>query len=107
MLYHISRNGQNYGPYTLEDLNRYVASGNVLLTDLAKSDDRPDWVPVSQVLGVATPPVLPRRQSGGISGRSEPELGPGSALFLLYLLALHVGVEFGALCMDEAGPARQ
>ena len=26
MLYHVSRNGQNYGPYTLEDLQRYVAS---------------------------------------------------------------------------------
>jgi hypothetical protein len=59
MLYHISRNGQNYGPYTLEDLTRYVASGNVLATDLAKSDDMPDWVPVSQVLGIATPVTPP------------------------------------------------
>jgi hypothetical protein len=53
MLYHVTRGGQNYGPYTLEDLKNYVASGNILLTDLAKSDDIPDWVPVSQVLGVA------------------------------------------------------
>jgi hypothetical protein len=53
MLYHVTRNGQNYGPYTLEDLQRYVASGNVLPTDLAKSDDMPEWVPVSQVLGIA------------------------------------------------------
>jgi len=53
MLYHVSRNGQSYGPYTLEDLQRYVASGNVLLTDLAKSDEMPEWLPVSQVLGVA------------------------------------------------------
>lgn len=53
MLYHVSRNGQNYGPYTLEDLQRYTASGNVLPTDLAKSDDMPDWVPVSQILAIA------------------------------------------------------
>jgi len=66
MLYHVSRNGQNYGPYTLEDLQKYVASGNVLLTDLAKSDDMRDWVPVAQVLGVApsapvayAPPIQP------------------------------------------------
>jgi hypothetical protein len=52
MLYHVSRNGQNYGPYTLEDLRKYVASGNVLPTDLAKSDEMPDWVPVSQILGM-------------------------------------------------------
>ncbi len=53
MLYHVTRNGQNYGPYTLEDLQRYVASGNVLLTDLAKSDEMSEWVPVSQVLAVS------------------------------------------------------
>ncbi len=57
MLYHVTRNGQNYGPYTLEDLQKYVASGNVLPTDLTKSDDMPDWVPVSHVLGMA--PDLP------------------------------------------------
>jgi hypothetical protein len=55
MLYQVSRNGQNYGPYTLEDLQRYVASGNVLATDLAKNDEMPDWVPVSQVLGASMP----------------------------------------------------
>ena len=60
MPYHISREGQTYGPYTLEDLQRYVASGNVLLTDLAKSDDSPDWIPVAQILNPAvgtTPPA--------------------------------------------------
>jgi len=51
MLYHISRDGQNYGPYTLEDVQRYVASGNVLLTDMARAEDATEWVPVSQLLG--------------------------------------------------------
>jgi hypothetical protein len=57
MTYQVSRNGQMYGPYTLEDLQRYVASGNVLLTDLAKSEDMPDWVPVAQILGSAGTPL--------------------------------------------------
>lgn len=57
MLYHISREGQNYGPYTLEDLQRYVASGNVLLTDMARAEDGAEWVPVSQILGTAPAPV--------------------------------------------------
>ena len=39
MTYQVSRNGQLYGPYTLEDLQRYVASGNILPTDMAKSED--------------------------------------------------------------------
>jgi len=50
MHYQISRNGQQYGPYTLEDIQRYVASGNVLTTDMAKSEEMTDWVPVSQLL---------------------------------------------------------
>jgi hypothetical protein len=57
MLYHISRDGQNYGPYTLEDLQRYVASGNVLLTDMARAEDGTEWVPVSQIVGAAIPPA--------------------------------------------------
>jgi hypothetical protein len=57
MLYHVTRSGQNYGPYTLEDLQRYVASGNVLLTDLTKSDEMAEWVPVSQLVGTAAPPA--------------------------------------------------
>ncbi len=48
MHYHVSRNGQTYGPYTLEDLQRYLASGNVLPTDLAKTEEMTDWLPVSQ-----------------------------------------------------------
>ena len=51
MTYQVSRNGQMYGPYTLEDLQRYVASGNVLPTDLAKSEEMTDWLPVAQILG--------------------------------------------------------
>jgi len=62
MVYHITRGGQSYGPYTLADLQRYVASGHILPTDLAKSDEMADWVPVSQILNpsslpLATPPM--------------------------------------------------
>ncbi len=57
MPYQISRDGQLYGPYTLEDLQRYVASGNVLLTDLAKSEEMGSWVPVSQILSSAPAPA--------------------------------------------------
>ena len=79
MLYQISRNGQMYGPYTLEDLQRYVTSGNVLPTDLAKSEEMADWVPVSQVLGTipTTPPTY--AAAGGAYGAvAQVEYG-GSA----------------------------
>ena len=57
MSYQVSRDGQLYGPYTLEDLHRYVASGNILSTDLVKSEEMTDWIPVSQVLSQAAPAV--------------------------------------------------
>lgn len=56
MNYQVSRNGQMYGPYTLEDLRRYVASGNVLPTDLAKAEEMPEWLPVAQILGLPETP---------------------------------------------------
>lgn len=59
MLYQVSRNGQIYGPYTIDDLRRYVSSGNVLLTDLAKSEEMSDWLPVSQLLGAAAAETMP------------------------------------------------
>lgn len=57
MHYQVTRNGQMYGPYTLEDLQRYVSSGHVLPSDLAKSEDMPEWLPVSQILGTTAVPA--------------------------------------------------
>ena len=66
MNYHIRRGDQNYGPYTLADLQRYVASGHVLLTDLAKSEEMAEWVPVSQILNPAgLPPAYEPAPSFG------------------------------------------
>jgi hypothetical protein len=64
MKYYIQRQLNEYGPYTLADLQRYVAQGSILLTDLARSEGMTDLVPVSQVIGnipipVSAPPVQP------------------------------------------------
>lgn len=76
MNYQVSRNGQVYGPYTLEDLRRYVDSGNVLPNDMVKSDEMAEWVTVAQLLGgqaapsyVTPTPAYP----------TAPPYGPGSA----------------------------
>jgi hypothetical protein len=51
MNYFIKRDLQEYGPYALAELQKYVSSGNVLLTDLCRSEGMNEWVPVSQVIG--------------------------------------------------------
>jgi hypothetical protein len=51
MKYYIQRQLNEYGPYTLADLQRYVAQGSISLTDLTRSEGMTEWTPVSQVIG--------------------------------------------------------
>ena len=112
-----------YGPYTLEDLQRYLASGNVLPTDLAKSEEMSDWLPVSQILagaqaghsaesGFTTPSyAAPRsrdarvclgwagpadRRGRNLSVGSESPLGPRTAVQPAHLQLFHVRLEPGS-----------
>ena len=55
MQVHIDRNGERYGPYSIEDINAYLANGTLLPTDLAWQDGMTDWLPVSQIPGVVIP----------------------------------------------------
>jgi len=58
MNYFISRNDQEYGPYTLADVQRYVAAGSILVMDMTRSEGMTEWVPVSQVIGNIPVPVV-------------------------------------------------
>lgn len=60
MKYFIKRDLNEYGPYALADLQRYVAQGNISPNDLTRSEGMTDWVPVSQVVGNIPPPAPPQ-----------------------------------------------
>jgi hypothetical protein len=86
MKYYIQRQLNEYGPYTLGDLQRYVAQGSILLTDLTRSEGMTDWVPVSQVIGnipipVSIPPVQPGAPAygGGMYGSGAAGYGAAPA----------------------------
>jgi GYF domain 2 len=68
MKYFIKRDLNEYGPYTLADLQRYIAQGNILLTDLTRSEGMTDWVPVSQVIGNIPVPVPAPAPALGATG---------------------------------------
>jgi hypothetical protein len=69
MNYFIKRDEKEYGPYSLADLQKYIASGNVLLTDLCRSEGLTDWVPVSQVIGnIPVPVAAPQPAAGTVYG---------------------------------------
>ncbi len=60
MEYLVRRGEEQFGPYTLAELQEYVQSGRVLPGDMAKSEGLADWVPVSQILGnIPIPAVAP------------------------------------------------
>jgi GYF domain 2/Domain of unknown function (DUF4234) len=89
MNYFIKRDLQEFGPYTLSELQRYVASGNVLLTDLCRSEALSEWVPVSQVIGnipvpAAAPAPTPASAAAAAAALypSPPSLHWGIAVLL-------------------------
>ena len=55
MQIHVSRDGQQFGPYTLDEVKQYLAAGNLKPTDRAWYDGAPDWMSITQVPGVAVP----------------------------------------------------
>ena len=88
MNYFIKRDLQEYGPYTLSELQRYVASGNVLLTDLCHSEGATDWVPVSQVIGnIPVPQAAPApTQASIVAAAAARYPAPPSLHWALVLL---------------------
>ena len=52
MLIHISRDGEQFGPYTLEDANAYLAQGSLFPTDQAWYEGAADWMPITEVPGI-------------------------------------------------------
>ena len=75
MKYYVHRAGQQYGPYSLADLQRYVASGNILATDLACPEGGTQWVPISQILGGAGVPA-PQPQAPVQPAAAQPVAQP-------------------------------
>jgi len=61
MQVHLERSGQQFGPYSIEEVNTYLSSGQVLPTDMAWYDGAPGWMPLTQVPGVQVggPPSAP------------------------------------------------
>lgn len=48
--FRVTRDGQTFGPYTEADLRQYLASGNIVETDMVRSEDMDKWLPLKKVL---------------------------------------------------------
>ena len=72
MLIHVSRDGQQFGPYTPEDAQAYLNDGSLLPTDLGWVEGATDWVPLPNLVAQAmsAPPTA-------MPGVACPKCGAG------------------------------
>ncbi|SVB22036.1 uncharacterized protein METZ01_LOCUS174890, partial [marine metagenome] len=112
MQVHIDRNGERYGPYSIEDINAYLANGTLLPTDLAWQDGMTDWLPVSQISGVVMPggsvaTSIPPSQPVPNGNKKKILIGIGAGMGLLALMAgiwfffIRSGGEKGQLAIND------
>ncbi len=96
MQIYIHRDGQQFGPYSVEQARDYLASGNLLPGDLAWHEGAADWMPLDQVAEVATNPspspeppppqvvqnawIPPRRNAAPSGVAAKPAQAPQNAL---------------------------
>jgi hypothetical protein len=55
----IAKQGQQYGPYSEEQVREYVRAGRISPDDLAWHQGQPAWAPLSQILKLETAPPPP------------------------------------------------
>ena len=48
----LARGGKKYGPYSMEQLRQFVASGNVLPTDMLLPEGQRQWVAANALPGL-------------------------------------------------------
>ena len=105
MQVYVSKDGQQYGPYTVGQLRQYVETGNFVPTDHACCDGA-NWVTIADVPGFAPAtekPVQKQVEKSGKKPRGKLYLIIGLAALLI--VASSVGLYF-ALSGEET-PAKE
>jgi hypothetical protein len=95
MKYFVSRGDQQFGPYTLAELQQYVSQGNIAMTDLVRSEGMEQWVPVTQVIGNIAVPAAPQQygmqpQAGAGGTGANPAYPAPSDMSWVLLLVLSI-----------------
>jgi hypothetical protein len=88
--YFVSRGGQEWGPYSLAQLQQYVSEGRIAPSDLVRTEGVEQWATVSEVIGniAATPPTT-NYGTASVNGAASPgDLPPGLHWALVLLLSI-------------------
>jgi type II secretory pathway pseudopilin PulG len=82
--FYLSKNGQQSGPFSQQQIDQMLQSGLFSGTELYRQEDSPDWKPISQLPGFVRPPAPP------FAG--TPASAPAPAKTNCLLIGLIVGV---------------
>jgi hypothetical protein len=78
----INRDGQQYGPYPIEDAAAHLATGGLLATDWAFMEGMTDWAPLGEVIAAAqapTPVAAPVPPAAAQPAAAQPAAQPMAA----------------------------
>ena len=108
MKYLVKRGEQQYGPYSLTELQQYVQSGNVATEDLAQSEGMDGWIPVIQILGDIPAPTQVPEMSGDVVEHRLVPLPPNLHWVIVLVLGVITRQLFNLLwAMIQANWARR
>lgn len=88
-MYHVSHQGQPFGPYSVEQLNQYLAQGALDASTYAWDQTSNQWVGIGQVPGVILPiqqaqpvPVAPvaTTQATTVPTQKQPDPAPAQEI---------------------------
>jgi hypothetical protein len=109
--FHIARNGQRFGPYSLSELQRYMGEGRVAPTDLMWAEGMTQWTTVGEGLGLrpatrAIPAPAPVSYGWSVSassaGRPAGVVKPHNYLLSAILVTLLCCLPFGIVSIVYA-----
>ena len=98
MKIHITKDGQTYGPYTLNEVNAALAGGELSPDDLAWHEGAPGWIMLGAVDGVVTPhstrsmPLPPPVRSVLVADELEDGQISSQAFGYAYSIIVAVGI---------------
>lgn len=86
----VNHDNQNFGPFSIDQINQMLAAGRLHETDLAWIEGTPDWQRLNAIPGILRMPPLP----GGLGGRDLPRAADESDRQILpaFLFAFFLGV---------------
>ncbi|MES2392724.1 MAG: DUF4339 domain-containing protein [Acidobacteriota bacterium] len=82
MTYRIARNGELFGPYSLIEVQRYLASGRITPTDLGQPEGGEEWLPVAELFPLPAPYKVVNPGGLPVLYRDPPDLPWWLALIL-------------------------